>query len=56
VSFWDLQVCKRSLGDFLWVFLVLKVNYEGLKVYDSTMCIILRFWCCDVRYSKFVML
>jgi hypothetical protein len=42
VSFWDLKVCKRSLRDFLEVFLVLKVHYEGLKVCDVVMCTVLR--------------
>jgi hypothetical protein len=35
-------VCKRSLRDFLEVFLVLKVCYEGMKVFDVVVCIILR--------------
>jgi hypothetical protein len=35
VSFWDPKVCKKSLRDFLRIFLVLKVHYEGLKVCDD---------------------
>jgi hypothetical protein len=42
VSFWDLKVCKRSLRDFLEVFLVLKVHYEGLRVCDVVVCTVLR--------------
>jgi hypothetical protein len=37
VYFWDLKVCKRSLRDFLGVFLVLKVRYEGIKFCDAPM-------------------
>jgi hypothetical protein len=42
VLFLDLKVCKRSLGDFLGVFLIHMVCYEGLKVCDVSMCIVLR--------------
>jgi hypothetical protein len=35
VSFWDLKVFNRSLGDFLAVFIILKVCYEGLKACDA---------------------
>jgi hypothetical protein len=43
VSFWDLNVRKRILRDFLEVFLVLKVRYEGMNVCDVSMCTVLRF-------------
>jgi hypothetical protein len=43
-------VCKRSLRDFLEVFLVLKVHYEGIKVCDASVCTILRFLCCCSVY------
>jgi hypothetical protein len=33
-------VQKKSEG-FSWGFLVLKVHYEGLKVRDATMCVVL---------------
>jgi hypothetical protein len=34
VSFWDLKVCKRSLRDFLGVFLVLKVHYFEVVMFS----------------------
>jgi len=49
VSFTDLKVCKRSLRGFSWDFLILKIRYEGIKVYDVAMCIVLRLWCCSQR-------
>jgi hypothetical protein len=39
VSFGGLKVCNKESS---WDFLVLKVCYEGLKVYDAAMCIFLR--------------
>jgi hypothetical protein len=33
-----------------WDFLVLKVHYEGLKVYDAAMCVVLRLRCYNVHF------